>query len=136
MIFHKIQLFLLYMDEKHPDTISSNMNYKPLIQGALEANGSLEFSLFSSQAKSVFFLLYPPDGKKNVQKFPLTKDKDYLWRGAIPLPNPDCTYSYLIDDVEVIDPYAKALSTSHEWLDQPPYRRGQFTFDHSFDWEG
>ncbi len=136
MIFHKFRLLIAYMDDRDINKIPPEAHYKPLIQGPLDVNGYLEFSLFSSQAKSIFFLLYSPDGKKQLQKFPLTKNKDQVWWGAIPLPNPDCTYSYMIDNVEIVDPFAKALSTSHEWLNRSPYRRGQFTFDHSFNWEG
>ncbi len=136
MIFHKFWLILTYMDQNDPNNHQPEMCYKPLTQGPLSINNYLEFSIFSSQAQSIFFLLYSPDGKKQIQKFPLTKNKDQLWWGAIPLPSPESTYSYLIDDVEVVDPFAKAISTSSEWLNNPLYRRGQFTFDHSFNWEG
>ena len=119
-----------------PSQNTPGMLYKPLNQGTLESGHFLEFRLFSSQAQSVFFLLFTPDGKRQIQKFPLIKDKDHIWWGAIPIPDPDCCYCYLIDGKEIADPYSRALTTPHEWMGSTLFHRSQFIHDHTFDWEG
>ena len=124
------------MSNCNPHNPSSNPPYKPLKQGVLREKNSLEIALFSTQASSIFFQLFSPDGQELIQRIPLIKDKDSLWKGRIHLPDCDMTYTYLVDNVEVNDPYATALSTPFDWLSGKYAPKGQFTFDHTFNWDG
>ncbi len=135
MIFliHSVDSTLMDNQKASEEPFKSPFN--PLKQGLLQNGGNLEIAIFSSQASSIYFQIFSEDGLNEIQKISLTKDKDQLFKGSIPLPDPSLTYSYVVDGVSVTDPFSKSLLLNPN-RSAPYESKGRFTFDHTFDWEG
>lgn len=103
--------------------------------GVIKTANSLKISFFSKGAKEVSIALYYPTARDPFQIIPLRKETESLWHLELPLLPPETEYLFQVDGAFVLDPYAKALSTSSNWGD-PFTPRCQLTFDHTFDWEG
>lgn len=104
--------------------------------GAVKTQNGVEFSLYSGKAHDVALLLYEPNAQKEKAKIALKKDPNSIWKTEVLAPSPETEYLFEVDGQLVMDPYAKALSISHEWntpYPKPP--RCQLTFDHTFDWQ-
>lgn len=113
----------------------------PTPLGASITEGCINFSLFSQKATSVKLSLYSPGNR--IPFFEISLDPQLhrtnnVWHVAIHNLPPLFDYGFHIDGPPLLDPYAKAMNTSHEFGDHyyenlPVLARWQPS--PSFDWE-
>lgn len=103
--------------------------------GPVFKGNKLNFAFFSTSAKVVKLHLFDPHKALPLDVFSLSKIAPGIWSIDIPIPHPSTQYLFEVDGNFVLDPYAKALSTSHLWGNSSHEPKCQFTFDHTFDWE-
>lgn len=107
--------------------------------GATLTDGGVNFALFSRDAKGVTLLLIDPATLKVVKELPVTNRTGDIWHLLVEGLKLPVLYAYRMQPNAkylLSDPYAKALSTPHEWGSayQNPY--GVVMPPGKFDWEG
>ena len=92
-------------------------NYKTL---GMERHGAITtFSIQNTARKKCTLVLYPENGENPV-RIPMQADEDYTSVYSVGLKNlPPEGYDYLfeLDDIPVLDPYAKCITGREQWGD-------------------
>jgi isoamylase len=125
-------------------TISSG-TFHPF--GVSKQKGGINFALFSNHAKGVTLRLFLPQKEDPFLEVPLKKSGK-IWHILIKNLPEEIEYTYRCEgpydfkkgllfnkEMDLIDPYAKALSSSPKWNDPKKPIRGKIVFDPTFDWE-
>lgn len=118
----------------------------PYPLGISKKENGINFAVVSSCAKEMTLALFHKETKKPYACIPLSPAKNktgHIWHILISgLPSGLC---YAFQTVpafknfagELLDPYAKSLTTTNVWGEKKAYRPlGELDFDLSFDWEG
>lgn len=99
--------------------------------------GKVNFSLYSQSASSVSLVLYTPEGGEI--RYPLAEGEHktgFVWHISLTSLPVDCLYSYEVDGVIVLDPYAKELGSPWIWGEKKGTPLAKVFPNRSFDWEG
>lgn len=96
------------------------------------------FALFSSSADKIILAIFRPGDDTPLFEVPLNKTEDHWHIFVDKLPTP-FEYAYKINDVYLLDPYAKELDSPHRWeTEREDYRPKGVVTPHAevFSWAG
>lgn len=108
----------------------------PAPLGASYNRNGINFALYIENCqKPIYLILYSAETQELIQKVKITQFSGQIGHILLAgLPN-SFIYSYLIENQELLDPFAKCLITPHKWEDKSAYQpRAFFTNDTDFDW--
>ena len=127
-----------------PDRLEAGSPY-PL--GATCVGEGVNFAVFSANAEKVELCVFDSQGKRELQRYPLTEWTDEVWHGFLPDAGPGLVYGYRAygpyqpeqghrfnPHKLLLDPYARKLVGQIKWTDAlHGYRVGSKREDLSFD---
>lgn len=106
----------------------------PTPLGPTQIDGGVNFSLFSQKAQKITLGIFTEASTEEIPLDPKVNRTDSVWHIHIKNLPPECDYAYRIDGSQwTVDPFAKSLTTGHEWGKKPPFLRGRLISD-NFDW--
>ena len=127
-----------------PDRLEAGSPY-PL--GATCVSEGVNFAVFSANAEKIELCVFDGQGKRELQRYPLTEWTDEVWHGFLPDAGPGLVYGYRAygpyqpeqghrfnPHKLLLDPYARKLVGQIKWTDAlHGYRVGSKREDLSFD---
>lgn len=104
--------------------------------GITRIEDRLEWKYYAPFAKKVQIAIFPENNRNKMIVKDLKKDTSKsIWFGNTPIYGTEDTYTFIQDEKEVLDPYAKSLTTPHVWGKWEDSICCHFTYDAEFDWE-
>lgn len=103
--------------------------------GASCTKNGVNFALYIESQKPVHLAIYSAKTQKLIHKLGVTHFSGQIGHIFLSgLPN-SFIYSYIEGKQELLDPFARVLTTPHDWKDKTPYQpRAFFTNETAFDW--
>lgn len=115
-------------------------NGYPYPLGVSKQAEGVNFALASKSAQNVTLCLFKDNLTQPSAEIQLDPEKNKtgdVWHACVYNLEPDTYYAYRIADKLVLDPYAKAVTSTNSWGASSPYSPlGVIFTESAFDWEG
>ena len=108
----------------------------PTPLGSSLTKDGVNFAIYIENPKKRLNLaIYAADTKLQLYKIELTHFSGQIAHISLSGLPDSFIYTYIIEKQELLDPFARALTTSHDWPNNEPYQpRAFFTHEPEFDW--
>lgn len=107
----------------------------PAPLGACHTKDGVNFALFMQEPKEAKLVIQAIDNQSQVYECKLTHFSGQIAHILLTGLPSSFIYYFQVGDLQLFDPYAKGLITSHDWNDTSPYQpKAFYTNESSFDW--